>query len=152
MQTKVLLVEDSKVQKLANERLLHKAGYMVLNAADGEEALRLAREAIPDIILLDMMLPKLGGREVMLALRADPPTPQIPVLVFSGLPQANEVKLKDEGAAGYFEKSRLVDHAAIGEKELIELIESIVRKSRERNKPPAKASSHATVAGARQAR
>ena len=43
MQIKVLLVEDSKIQKLANERILHKAGYIVLNAADGEEALRLAR-------------------------------------------------------------------------------------------------------------
>jgi CheY-like chemotaxis protein len=50
----------------------------VLNARDGEEALRLAREAIPDIILLDIMLPKLGGREVMQALRSDPPTAQIP--------------------------------------------------------------------------
>lgn len=149
MQTTVLLVEDSKIQKLANERMLHKAGYLVLNAADGEEALRLAREAIPDIILLDMMLPKLGGREVMHALRADPPTAQIPVLVFSGLPQANDVKLKDEGAAGYFEKSRLVDHAAIGEKELFQLIESIVRKSRERNKPGAKISSQGTAAAAK---
>ena len=80
MQIKVLLVEDSKIQKLANERILHKAGYIVLNAADGEEALRLAREKIPDIVLLDMLLPKLGGREVMRALRADPPTAMIPVL------------------------------------------------------------------------
>lgn len=148
MQTIILLVEDSKIQKLANERILHKAGYTVLNAKDGEEALRLAREAIPDIILLDMLLPKLGGREVMQALRRDPPTTQIPILVFSSLPQANEGKLKDEGAAGYFEKSRLVDHAATGEKELIQLIENIVRKSRERNKALSE-TSHATVAGAR---
>ena len=147
MQTKVLLVEDSKIQKLANERILHKAGYMVLNAADGEEALCLARENIPDIVLLDMLLPKLGGREVMRALRADPPTAMIPVLVFSSLPQANEVKLKDEGAAGYFEKSRLVENVGIGEKELIQLIEDIVRKSRQRSKPAAQKSSVATVAG-----
>ena len=64
MKTTVLLVEDSKFQKLVNERMLHKAGYTVLTASDGEEALRLARETIPDIILLDMLLPKLGGREV----------------------------------------------------------------------------------------
>ena len=137
MQTTILLIEDNKIQKIANERILHKAGYTVLNARDGEEALRLAREAIPDIILLDMLLPKLGGREVMQALRRDPPTAKIPVLVLSGLPQANEVKLNGEGAAGYFEKSRLLEHAATGEQELIQLIENIVRKSRERNKPPA---------------
>ena len=65
MQTTILLVEDNKIQKIVNERMLHKAGYTVLNAKDGEEALRLAHEIIPDIILLDMMLPKLGGREVM---------------------------------------------------------------------------------------
>jgi CheY-like chemotaxis protein len=148
LQTTILLVEDNKIQKLVNERMLLKAGYTVLNARDGEEALRLAREAIPDIILLDMLLPKLGGREVMQALRRDPPTAQIPVLVFSSLPQANELKLTHEGAAGYFEKSRLVEHAATGGKELIQLIENIVRKSRERNRPPAQ-TSHVTGAGAR---
>jgi CheY-like chemotaxis protein len=148
LHTTILLVEDNKIQKIVNERMLHKAGYTVLNARDGEEALRLAHEAIPDIILLDIMLPKLGGREVMQALRSDPPTAQIPVLVFSSLPQANEVKLKDEGAAGYFEKSRLVEHSDTGAMELIQLIENIVRKSREQNKPPAH-TSQGTVAGAK---
>ena len=99
MKTTVLLVEDSKLQKLMNERMLHRAGYAVLNAADGEEAVRMARETIPDIILLDMMLPKLGGREVMQALRSDPPTARIPILFFSSLSQANELKLTGEGAA-----------------------------------------------------
>jgi CheY-like chemotaxis protein len=130
LKTTVLLVEDSKFQKLVNERMLHKAGYNVLNAADGEEALRLAREAIPDIILLDMLLPKLGGREVMHALRADAPTARIPVLIFSSLSQANELKLTEEGAAGYFAKSRLAEHPEAGEKELMQLIEKLVLGSR----------------------
>ena len=90
--TTVLLVEDSKFQKLANERMLSKAGD------SGEDALRLAREKTPDIVLLDMLLPKLGGREVIRALRNDTPTAHIPVLVFSSLSQANELKLTDEGA------------------------------------------------------
>ena len=94
MKITVLLVEDSKFQKLANERMLNKAGYTVLTASDGEEALRLAREKKPDVVLLDMLLPKLGGREVMAALRGDPPTAHIPVLFFSGLSQANEAKLE----------------------------------------------------------
>jgi len=130
--TTVLLVEDSKFQKLANERMLSKAGYTVLNASDGEEALRLAREKIPDIVLLDMLLPKLGGREVIRALRDDAPTANIPVLVFSSLSQANELKLTDEGAAGYFSKSRLAEHPATGEKELIQLMEKLIRSSRDR--------------------
>lgn len=131
MKSKVLLVEDNKIQKLVNERILHKAGYTVLNAKDGEEAVRLARETIPDIILLDMLLPKLGGREVMQSLRESTSTAQIPVLVFSSLPQVNEGKLKREGAAGYFEKSRLVEQGS-GERELVELIEELVQESRTR--------------------
>ena len=141
MKTTVLLVEDSKFQKLVNERMLQKAGYTVLNAPDGEEALRLAREAIPDIILLDMMLPKLGGREVMHALKGDPPTARIPILFFISLSQTNELKLTSEGAAGYFAKSRLAEHPAAGEKELIQLIENLVQRSRDRETPPAKTGS-----------
>ncbi len=133
----VLLVEDSKLQKLVNERILHKAGYTVLNAADGEEAVRLARKAIPDIILLDMMLPKLGGREVIQALRADASTARIPVLVFSGLSQANEAKLTEEGAAGYFAKSRLADHPE-AEQELFQLIEGLVAGAKSLGKAGAK--------------
>jgi CheY-like chemotaxis protein len=132
LKTTVLLVEDSKFQKLINERMLNKWGYAVLTAVDGEEALRLARESMPDIILLDMLLPKLGGREVMLALRADAPTARIPILFFSSLSQANETKLKEEGAAGYFAKARLAEHPAEGEKELFKLIEDLVRNAKAR--------------------
>lgn len=138
MKITVLLVEDSKFQKLLNERMLHKAGYNVLNAADGEEALRLAREKIPDIVLLDMLLPKLGGREVIQALRADAPTARIPVLVFSGLSQANELRLTEEGAAGYFSKSRLAENPEAAEKELFHLIESLVQRSKTPDKSEAK--------------
>jgi CheY-like chemotaxis protein len=144
----VLLVEDSKFQKLVNERLLHRAGYTVLNASDGEEALRIARENIPDIILLDMLLPKLGGREVIRALREDAPTARIPVLVFSGLSQANEGKLADEGASGYFSKSRLADHPDTGERELIQLIEKLVKNSRDRSAAAAAAKTAALKASA----
>jgi CheY-like chemotaxis protein len=112
--------------------MLSKAGYSVLNASDGEDALRLAREKIPDIVLLDMLLPKLGGREVIRALRNDAPTAHIPVLVFSSLSQANELKLTEEGAAGYFSKSRLAEHPATGEKELIQLMEKLIQASRDR--------------------
>jgi two-component system cell cycle response regulator DivK len=128
--TTVLLVEDNKTHRLVNERLLHKAGYAVLHAKDGEEALQLARARIPDVILLDMLLPKLGGLEVMQALKRDLPTADIPILVLSGLPQSNEERLRVEGAAGYFEKSRLIEGAVREQKELIRVIETIVQSSR----------------------
>jgi len=103
----ILLVEDSRFLRLANERTLVKAGYSVVTAADGEEALRIANAMIPDLILLDMLLPTLGGVQVLQALRSNTLTALIPVIVLSSLPQANELKLKKEGATAYFEKSQL---------------------------------------------
>ena len=129
MKTTILLAEYNKIQRLTNERILRKAGYVVLNALDGEEALRIARASIPDLVLLDVLLPRLRGRDVMLELKQTPATARIPIVFFSSLPQSNEDRLKKEGAAGYFEKSRL-ENRATGEKELLQLIEEILQKSR----------------------
>jgi CheY-like chemotaxis protein len=104
---KVLLVEDSKFLRMVNERVLTKAGYEVSTAADGEEALRVANEKLPDVILLDMLLPKLSGPEVLRALKANPSTAGIPVIVLTSLSQKNEEKLLHDGAAAYVEKSSL---------------------------------------------
>ncbi len=129
MTTTILLAEYHKIQRLTTERILRKSGYIVLNASDGEEAVRIARESIPDLVLLNVLLPKLRGRDVMYALKETPATAQIPIVFFSSLPQTNEDRLKKEGAAGYFEKSRLANRGS-GQKELIQLIEEILQKSR----------------------
>jgi CheY-like chemotaxis protein len=105
--TKVLLVEDSKFLRVANERALLKAGFQVSTAADGAEALKIATESLPDIILLDMMLPKITGPNVLKALKANSATMHIPVIVLTSLSQMNEEKLISDGAAAYFEKSTL---------------------------------------------
>ena len=82
----ILIVEDSRFLRISNERALVRAGYQVITAADGEEGLRLARERLPDLVILDLMLPKLPGREVLRALRNRPETAEIPVMVVSSLP------------------------------------------------------------------
>jgi CheY-like chemotaxis protein len=104
---KILLVDDSRFLRMTNERALQKAGYEVVSASDGEEALKIAREALPDLVVLDMMLPKLSGPEVLKALKANASTSKIPVMVVTSLPQANAEKLKEEGATEYFEKAAL---------------------------------------------
>jgi CheY-like chemotaxis protein len=115
----ILLVDDSRFLRLANERALTKAGYNVSTAADGEQALRLAKETPPDLVVLDMLLPKVGGPQVLRELRNDPTTAMIPVIVLSSLPQSNEQKLKSEGAIAYFEKSKLdLDH----DDELVQIV------------------------------
>jgi CheY-like chemotaxis protein len=102
---KILLIEDSKFQRIANERALVKAGYAVIHAGDGQEGLRMARENIPDLVLLDLMLPKVSGLDVLRALKGDVLLKHIPVVVLSGLGQANEAKLLKEGAAAFVLKS-----------------------------------------------
>jgi CheY-like chemotaxis protein len=103
----ILLVEDSRFLRLAIEQVLVRAGYKVLTAGDGEEALRIAYSRIPHLIVLDMLLPKLGGPEVLQALKGSALTAHIPVIVLSSLSQKNEAKLKQAGAVAYFEKSKL---------------------------------------------
>ena len=103
----ILIVDDSRFLRLSNERALTRAGHRVITASDGEEGLRLAIENKPDLIVLDMMLPKLSGPDVLHALRKNSDTAAIPVMVLTSLPQANEGRLISEGASAYFEKSLL---------------------------------------------
>ena len=105
---KILLVDDSKPILHANERVLHKAGYEVLCAEDGDFAIKLAREQKPDLVLLDMILPKLSGPEVLIALKKDPATAHIPVVVLSSLTEKNRQKLIEAGAEDYIEKNSLM--------------------------------------------
>jgi CheY-like chemotaxis protein len=105
---KILLVEDSKPIRRENERALLEAGYEVVCAVDGESALRFARDLKPDLILLDMILPKMSGPEVLRQLKSEPVTAEIPVVVLSSLSEKNRQKLVEEGAEEYLEKNALM--------------------------------------------
>ena len=105
---RILLVEDSKAILLENQAVLAEAGYEVISAQDGERALQSAREQKPDLILLDMILPKLSGPEVLRQLKSDPETAEIPVVVLSSLTEKNRQKLLEEGAEDYIEKNTLM--------------------------------------------
>lgn len=124
---KILLVDDSRFLRLASERALVKAGYQVISAADGEEALRVARNQIPNLILLDMMLPKISGLEVLRALKQDAATKNIPVIILTGLSERNKEKLLQEGAISYVEKSDklLEKNAAV----LIQAVTHVIGKA-----------------------
>jgi CheY-like chemotaxis protein len=105
--TKILLVDDSKFLRLATERALARAGYEVSTATDGENALQVAREKQPDVILLDMLLPKMTGPEVLKALKNDPATARIAVVAFTGLSQKNATRLEQDGACAFLDKAEL---------------------------------------------
>ena len=105
----ILVVDDNVHLQIAFKKILMSSGYRVETAGDGEEGLRLATSIKPDVILLDMMLPKLGGLDVLLALKADRATARIPVIALSGLPMSNEARLRRDGAISYLQKSNLED-------------------------------------------
>jgi CheY-like chemotaxis protein len=105
--TKILLVDDSKFLRLAAERGLTRAGYDVCSAGDGLHALELARILHPDLILLDMLLPGMSGPDVLKALKKDPATADIAVVVLTGLSSKNAARLEQDGAYAFLEKSLL---------------------------------------------
>lgn len=123
---RILLVEDSRVIRRENQAALLKAGYEVVCAEDGEVALRMAHELTPDLILLDMIIPKINGPEVLQQLKRDPATSGIPVVVVSSLSEKNREKLMEVGAEEYLEKNSLMPSRGVNL--LPEKLEPIIRK------------------------
>lgn len=82
---KVLVAEDDASVRLTIEFVLSDEGFSVLLAEDGEQALSMARSDLPDVILLDQIMPKLDGKQVLTALREVEATRSIPVFVLSGM-------------------------------------------------------------------
>lgn len=124
--TKILLVDDSKFLRMATERALARAGYVVISASDGPQAIELAKKETPNVILLDMMLPGMAGPDVLKALKKDPDTKGIPVVAFTGLSQKNAERLQKDGACAFLEKSVLdLDK---GSEALLEALAEILRR------------------------
>jgi len=86
----VLIAEDDPSVRMTLEFVLEDEGFDVLIAEDGEAALRAAGDRLPDVILLDQMMPKMDGKQVLLALKKDLATSSIPVLVLSGMARGAE--------------------------------------------------------------
>lgn len=108
MNARILVIEDDKFLRRACEVSLTKRGFAVLTAVDGEEGLHQARTGSPDIILLDMLMPKMTGIETLAALKEDALTRHIPVVILSNSSiEADVQKAKALGAVGYLVKAAL---------------------------------------------
>lgn len=107
LRARVLVAEDSRFLQNAYAYYLRRDGYDVLLAHDGEQALTMASSERPDLIVLDLLMPKMGGLDALKLLKSDPATSCIPVIVLSGLSHSNETKLIAEGALTYLEKSEV---------------------------------------------
>jgi len=102
----ILLIEDEGTLQKVMADVLSQEGYEVLSALDGEVGVRLAKEKIPDLILLDLVLPKVMGFEVLEQLRSDKETKNIPVIVLTNLENLQDIQRVTElGATAYLVKS-----------------------------------------------
>ncbi|HZN12945.1 MAG TPA: response regulator [Acidimicrobiales bacterium] len=91
MPTVLVVDDDPVIQKLLQVNF-EMEGYDVVIAGDGEEGLSLAREERPDLVLLDVMMPKMNGLDVAAAMRADELTQGIPIIMLSAKAQASDVQ------------------------------------------------------------
>ena len=101
----ILVVDDSQLDRSRLEKLLGAAGYMVVTAADGSLALEAVKRSKPDLILMDVNMPVMDGFAATRALRADPATKDIPVVMVTGKDQkADKAWGQMLGAKGYVTK------------------------------------------------
>jgi DNA-binding response OmpR family regulator len=112
----VLVVDDDPVIVKLLQVNFEMEGYVVLTAGDGEQGLERARQEHPDIVILDVMMPKLDGFEVARLLKADPSTRQIPVLLLSAKAQTSDIQagqsLADDYITKPFDPLELLDRVA----------------------------------------
>lgn len=99
---KVLVADDEKDIRRLLAFILQKAGYQVIEATDGIEALEMAEQNNPDIILLDVMMPKMHGFEVCRNLRSRPATANTPILVLSAQSQSTDIIEALQSGATYY--------------------------------------------------
>ena len=108
MSNRILIIEDDRILRKACETSLAKRGFDVLAASNGEEGIRQAEERLPDLILLDMRMPKLTGAETLAALKQNEKTRTIPVIILSNSSSESGMqKAETLGAAGYLVKASL---------------------------------------------
>src|SRR3989344_4630264 len=106
MVQKVLIIEDEDVLRNVLAKKLEKEGYEVIVAADGEAGMNSIRNENPDMILLDIMLPKKNGYQILEEMHGDEELKKIPVLVISNSGQPVEVrKILELGACDYLVKA-----------------------------------------------
>jgi two-component system cell cycle response regulator DivK len=101
----ILYVEDHEFNRKIVRDLLARTSYRLIEAIDGVAGVATARESLPDLIIMDIQLPKLSGLDATHQLRAEPRTAHIPIIVITSFALAgDEQKARDAGAAAYLAK------------------------------------------------
>lgn len=123
---RIVVADDDRMFRKVAETTLRRLGYAVATASDGEEALQLIRSERPDMIVLDLIMPKLQGFDVLTILKQDALTSAIPVIVLSSLTQEQDKQeALDLGAVAYFNKT------TFSMSELVKQVENTLTKGHE---------------------
>jgi len=121
---KILFIEDEAVLQKTIEKTLRDEGYEMLSALDGEAGFNLAKKEKPSLILLDLILPKMNGFEVLGKLKEDPETKDIPVIILTNLERMTDIdRVLKLGATTYLVK---VDYSL---EEVVEKIKKVLEES-----------------------
>lgn len=101
----ILYVEDNELNRKMVRHLLRDTSYRLIEASDGEAGMTMAREQRPDLILMDVQLPKVSGFEATRRLRAESSTAQTPIIALTSFAlSGDEQRAKDAGASAYLAK------------------------------------------------
>jgi signal transduction histidine kinase/CheY-like chemotaxis protein len=113
---KVLIIDDEEIARYTFKKLLEGTRYTVIEAADGPEGLRKAREEGPQVIFLDLIMPEISGFEVLDELKSDPATRNIPVVIYTGKDLEEEERRRlMEGAVAVLSKATTSREEAIAQ-------------------------------------
>lgn len=105
MNKKVLVIEDDRFLSSLMKARLEKEGFSTAQAFDGEQAYSFLKQEKPDLIILDLIMPKMSGFELLENISVDPQISQVPVMILSNLGQESDIqKVKRLGATQYFVK------------------------------------------------
>ncbi len=128
--TKVLVAEDNPVNRELLRELLENRGYAVVEACDGQEALRMVDETQPDILLLDIGMPVLDGYAVARKIRENPRLAPLPILAITAYAmQGDREKILNSGFDGYLSKP-------VNARALADELDHLLRKQGGRDTPP----------------
>jgi len=122
---KVLLVEDDEELRRMYKEIFRRASWQVFEASDGQRAVDVALMAKPDIIMLDLMLPRQGGIAALRILRSLPECKNTPIFVLTALPNPEYQQSAEGMVQGYFLKTQIKPH------ELVEKAKELVARLRD---------------------
>ncbi|OGL74049.1 hypothetical protein A3C96_02980 [Candidatus Uhrbacteria bacterium RIFCSPHIGHO2_02_FULL_60_10] len=112
--TKILIVDDDAFLSGIYATKLDLEGFQVVTAHDGEEGIKMALKELPDLILLDVLMPKLDGFEALKRIKAEPTIKDIPVIMLTNLGQKEDIeKGIEDGAVDYLIKAHFVPAEAV---------------------------------------